>query len=284
MKKLIAILLTLCLLPVSALAQESADDEIWYEPGPEMTSSPEEIRAEQWLLAADPKAKDAENIYLYFSNETDGAWAFCCDDVGLYFTGEFWYLNGEEAYSLGRGKQFWHWELLNTTPEVFCCSIGKPEVRRANASILVDGKPLELAGADSFHKLAETKGCMYGWVDGFDYAFLCVDDNELCEVEAAEISMEQFMSLDGAQGILDVLEQYKPGARVVSALYRSTGVVTLNIDDPDDGKCHMYAWITEDGLWTHVDDWHYSLMNYHNGEGSAARNTGLRVIKSELPE
>lgn len=284
MKRMIAFWLMICLLCAPALAEETADDEIWYEPGPEITPDPKEVMAEQWMLEADPNAKDAENIYVYPSNENDGAWVFCCDDVGLYFIGEFWYLDGEEACSLGRSKKFWRWDLLNTTPEVFCCSIGEPEVRRAHASILVDGKPLELKGADRFLSLSETKGCMYGWIDGYDYAFLCVDNNELCEVEATEITMEQFLSMNGAQAILDVLEQYKPGAKVVSVLYRSNGVVTLNIDHPEDGKCHMYAWVTEDGLWTYVDDWHYSLMDFHDGEGSATRNTGLRVIESVFPE
>ena len=47
MKKLFALLLMLCLLTAPVLAEESADDEIWYELGPEITPSPEEILAER---------------------------------------------------------------------------------------------------------------------------------------------------------------------------------------------------------------------------------------------
>lgn len=270
MKKIVAVVLMLCLMPAVALATEP---------------TPEEILAEQWMLAADPDAADAINIYPYPSKESDGAWVFCAMDwEDAYFVGECWYLTGDEAYSLGRSRQFWDWELLNTVPEVFCSSIGRPEKRRAHASVLVDGKPFELKGADKFDSLGECRGSMYGWVDGFDYAFLCVDNNELCEVEAVEITMEQFMAFGGAQEILDTVTEHMPDAGIVSVLYRSSGVITLNLEDDREGLRHLYVWITEDGLWTYVDDWHGGLLDCHDGEGSATRHTGLRVIQSDLPE
>ena len=283
MKKLAVYWLIFCLLAAPALAQQPADDEIWYEPGPEPQPDPREIQAEQWLLEADPDAANAENIYAFPSGESDGAWVFCATGVKVpYFAGEFWYLDGENAYSLGKGKQFYHWERLNTVPEVFCCSIGKPDVRRANASILVDGKPFELAGTEKFASLGERNGCMYGWVDGFDYAFLCVDNNELCEVEAVSIDKAQFMAFDGAQEILDVLEQYAPGAKVRSVLYRSTGVITMNVDTRD-GEKFMHIWMNADGRLVETRSFG-DMLALHDGEGTASRNTGLRVIGSELPE
>ena len=267
MKKAIAFLLMLCLLAAPALALEL---------------TPEEILAEQWMLDADPEAANADDIFVFPSRETDGAWVFCCMKHHLISAGEFWYLTGDEAYSLGSGKHFDDWELLNTTPEVFCCSIERLGRNYARASILVDGKPFQLKGAEKLADLREYLGCMYGRIDGFDYAFLCVDNNELCEVEAIEITMEQYLTLDGAPEILDVLEQHSPGAKVLSILYRSTGVITMNVDTRD-GKQFMHVWKDENGRL--VEELSFGdMLALYDGTGTATRNTGLRVIESVFPE
>lgn len=231
-----------------------------------------------------------DEIWTYASTEDDGMWIFCMegyDAQNNVHKGEFWYVSRDAIVSLGRGSHFEYWRMCEGDTEVFSSAVRKGDDWTAHAAILLDGIPYEMPEAEMLAAISGRNGCLYGMLeDGYshEYAFLQVDGKELCELQAIEIDRAQLLSLDGAQAALDRFEEYEPDAKIISALYRSNGVVTLNVDRDLDGEIwHMHIWPSDGGLQLPYDSYRDAL-EWVCGEAKPLYGTGLRVIESVFPE
>lgn len=281
MRRIFVLVLVLMLLSFGCAEQSYIvrDPPEWSYGSDIMDELPAEFRpALERIAAKDAAVAKAKHVYIY--PEGDGCWMFCRTKSGVYHAGTFWYDNGETAYALGHGSDIFNWYYFSGE-RVFYCTMGDKDSRKLYAAIAVDGAPVMLdipAGINALYSL-DNGSVLYGYVDeqGYDYAFLTVRDGRFCEVRAVSMDPAGFLGMSGAQAMLaDVNEWYGGECTLVSCLYRSNGVITLNFDI-NGAPMHGYAWMGDEGLTT-MRGWE-GEMALDDGYGSACRDVGLEIIE-----
>ena len=291
MKKLFLLLLLAALLAVPALA---------------MTQD----RAIELVKLADDEALGARQFWVSPSREADGAWVFYATGGKIpYFKGSFWYVDESQAVKLGTSSQVFSWQLLDTKPQIFTAAMGKPGSRRVNACVLVKGKPVMIENARDLISL-EWPGhgnVLYTMrkADDYNYTFLRLKGGKLVQESAVAISRADFETFPGASDILAELEG--DGWLPTEYLYRSSGVVTINVTHGEDGReKHLYGYIDwnagqqddatanippeqliltdlaeDDGEVLHPDrDWEMEL-GLMDGTATAKNRSSLETVPSE---
>ena len=257
MKKLLLILFVAILLGSPALA---------------MT----EDRAIELVKLADDEALGARQFWVSPSREADGAWVFYATGGEIpYFKGSFWYVDETQAVKLGASNQVFSWQLLDTKPQIFTAAMGEPGSRRVNACALVKGRPTMIENARDLISL-DWPG--YGNVlytmskaNDYNYTFLTLKAGKLVQESAVTISRSDFETFPGAEDILAELEE--DGWLPTEYLYRSSGVVTINVTSGEDGRLrHLYVYIDwnagqEDDAYADIPPEQLILTELAEGDG-----------------
>lgn len=269
MRRILALVLILMLLPVALAAEQSflvVGNGVAIEWVNEIPTGYGGVLAA--IARSDAKAAEAGDINFY--PDGDGCWVFCRTKADVYQTGSFWYVNEDTAHHLGSSKNIWYVDFF-PGEGVFYSAIGKPESRVLNAAIAVDGAPVLLDLPEEiiyFH--AMNKGtALCGMPDkgDYDYAFFTVDGTSLRELEAEPMESAEFTALPGAQEILIELSEFAPSIHTVTFLKRSNGIITLNAEYDDGTVRHGYFWI-EDGSLQCERGWESEIALF-DGPGSA---------------
>lgn len=240
------------------------------------------------ILEADPEAKNAMNINVYPSAEADGAYVVVQLqwNKDMSIAGNYWYITGDNAYSLGKGKYNWSWGLSDTTPEVFYNSYGK-EKRQVHACVLSDGVPYILKEDSRLTEMYSNNGALMGMIEfqDYDYSFLRVDTRDpknicLKQIRAAELTREQFLTLEGARRILALVESN--GYDVEEYLFWDSSAIALNCTR-DALPYHVYLYNHNNQLIL-PGGWWDDEIGMLEGKASATRSLDLPSIETVLPE
>ncbi len=235
MKKALALLILFTLLTSAALAMEKE-------------------RAIELVRLADDKALGARQFWVELSGDADGAWVFCATDGKIpYFKGAFWYVEESRAVPLGAASNVYSWQLLRTEPEIYVAALGKPDGRRVSACFLGKGVPTMIENAHQLTNLVANGASLYTILNkNADKAFLRLDGARLVEVSAVPISRADFESFPGASELLEELAA--GGYLPTEYLYRSTGVVSINVATDQDAKIRHLDVFIDRGAEEAADD------------------------------
>lgn len=268
MRRILVFVLVLMLLPF-ALAEQAflvVDNGVPSDWGDGIPAGYEDVLA--CIARSDAAAAKAGSVYFY--PDGDGCWVFCRTKADVYHAGSFWYVNGDNAQHLGSGKNIWQWDFF-PGEGVFYCEIGKPENRKLNAAIAVDGAPVLLDVPEEIVYLYGMAGgsALAGMVDinVYDYVFLTVDGTSFRELEAVPMDPAEFTALPGAQEILMELAEDIPSTRTATFLQRDNGIITMNVEHDDGAVQHAYLWVQDGGLRC-MRGWENEIALF-DGAGSA---------------
>lgn len=218
-------------------------------------SAEEAIVATEAIQASGRAITGYKKIYTETDNH-GGLWVFCAEEISPTFSGEFWFVIADQAYSLAQSDDVSDWGLLTCEPNLFYISEEAASTRHVSLFSEDKSQPVQISLPGRLASVQTLGNSVIAMVEplNYDYCVLKLSGNALTEVLPVSVSLEELLSeTPGVAAMVDELKATWTNVEVLSCLEYETGLVAINYTSSGN-PWHIYFYEDENG-WNAERGW-----------------------------